>query len=220
MLLFFDIETIPSQAPDALDRAVNLVKVPANYKKPEAIEKYRKEHAAEAHAKTALKGIAGEICSIAWAIDDDDVQAITRDQDMAEDKLLYMFFNDIQKETPASQGHYPSITWIGHNVIEFDLRFLKQRALIKNIRPPFVIPADARHGKNVFDTMKEWAGWKGYVKLDDLCQAFGIGGKGEVDGSMVGGMWERGEYKAIHEYNKEDVVMVRNVYRRMTWANE
>ena len=219
MNIYLDIETIPDQRDGALDRAINLVKIPANYKKPEVIEKYRLEHADEVHDKTALKGIAGEVCSIAWAIDNNDVQAITRDPDMTETGLLDGFFKAIQAETPSGQGTYPSITWIGHNVIEFDLRFLKQRALINNIRPPFLIPADARHGKSVFDTMKEWAGWKGYVKLDDLCEAFGLDGKGNVDGSMVSGMWKRGEYQAIHEYNKQDVEMTRSVYQRMIWED-
>ena len=58
-----------------------------------------------------------------------------------------------------SQGRYPRLTWIGHNVIGFDLLFLKQRCWINNIRPPFIIPADAKHGgDSVFDTMVEFAG--------------------------------------------------------------
>lgn len=218
MNLFFDIETIPDQRKDALQRAVELVKAPANYKKPEAIEKYRREHAAEAHAKTALKGIYGELCSIAWAFDDDPVLVVTRTKELSEKDLLEAFFASVKGHDDSSRGSHSSRTWIGHNVIEFDLRFLKQRALIKNVRPPFSIPADARHGQYVFDTMKEWAGWKGYVKLDDLCKAFGLKGKGDIDGSMVGDLWAKGQYDIIMEYNKDDVEKTREVYRRMVWA--
>lgn len=218
MNLFIDIETIPDQRKDALDRVKSTLKAPANYKKSEAIEKYINENADEAWAKTSLKGLYGEVCSIAWAIDDNPVQALTRPASMSEGDLLAKFFEAIKAQTGNGRGDYPNITWIGHNIIEFDLRFLKQRTLVNQVKPAFFIPADARHGSTAFDTMKEWAGWKGYVKLDELCEVFGFPGKGDVDGSMVAKLWADGEYDTIQEYNKQDVEMVRNVYRRMTWA--
>lgn len=218
MNLFIDLETIPDQRKDALDRVKSTLKAPANYKKPEAIEKYISENADEALAKTALKGLYGEICSIAWAIDDNPVQALTRPASMSEGDLLTKFFDTVKTQSKSGQGDYPNITWIGHNIIEFDLRFLKQRALVNRVKPAFFIPADARHGNTAFDTMKEWAGWKGYVKLDELCEVFGFEGKGDVDGSMVGKLWTDGEYHTIQEYNMQDVEIVRNVYRRMTWT--
>lgn len=217
MNLFFDIETIPDQRDDALARATELVKVPANYKKPEAIEKFRTENAGEYHAKTALKGLCGEICSIGWAIDDSEAQAITRTHDMTEPELLAKFFAAVKAQAKNGEGSFPNITWVGHNVIEFDLRFLKQRSLVCGVKPPFFIPADARHGNHAFDTMKEWAGWKGYVKLDELCEAFGLEGKGDIDGSMIGLLWANKKYETINQYNKDDVEMTRNVYHRMVW---
>lgn len=219
MKLFFDIETIPDQREGAIDRAAALVKVPANYKKQEIIDKYRLDNAVETHAKTALKGLYGEICSIAWAIDDLRIEAITRDSEMSEASILTHFFTAIENQAKNGEGHFQDITWIGHNVIDFDLRFLKQRALVNNTRSPFIIPADARHGKSVFDTMKEWAGWKGYVKLDELCEVFGFEGKGDIDGSMVGELWATGQYDVIHDYNKHDIEMTRNVYKRMIYEN-
>ena len=216
MNLYLDIETIPDQRPGALERAEANIKPPSSYKKPESIERYRKDNAEAQLRRTALQGIAGEVCSIAWAFDDGPIKAATRDRTLSEASILQTFFANVADEMDG-RGQYPRITWVGHNVIEFDLRFLKQRSLICNVPPAVFIPADARHGKTVFDTMKEWAGWKGYVKLDALCDAFGIPGKSDVDGSMVGDLWDAGEYEKIRQYNIDDVQLVRNVYRRMTW---
>ncbi len=219
MNLFIDIETIPDQSEGALENAADLVKVPANYKKPEAIDKYRQEHAEEAWLKTGLQGIAGEICSIAWAVDDAAVATLTGNPGANEVFLLEQFFRAVKDLTQSGEGKFPQLTWIGHNIIDFDLRFLKQRCLINNIRPPFLIPADARHGgQSVFDTMKEWAGWKGFVSLDALAKAFGFEGKGDMSGKDVWPAYKNSEFDKIRKYNKADVELTRDIYRRMTWA--
>ena len=219
MNLFIDLETIPSQAEGALEDASALVKVPANYKKPEAIEKYRQTHAEEAYRKTALQGIAGEICSIAWAFDSKDICVCTRDETTSEGDLLQCFFYDLRFDD--GRGEFQRITWIGHNLINFDLRFLKQRSLVNRIRCPVHIPADARHGSNnVFDTMKEWAGWRGYVKQDTLYAA--LGGppfeNDTMDGSQVWDLWKDGKFDELSEYNKRDVEKLRFIYNAMVWT--
>ena len=137
--------------------------------------------------------------------------------DMTEAELLTLFFDAVGDIVMGENGRYERLTWIGHNVIEFDLRFLKQRAMVNNVRPTVVIPADARHGNNVFDTMKEWAGWKGYVSLDKLAKAFGFEGKEGMSGTDVWPAFQAGEYEKIAEYNKSDVELTRKVYRRMVW---
>ena len=217
MNIFIDIETIPDQRDGALENAAELVKVPANYKKPEAIEKYRKDHAEEEYLKTGLKGIAGEICSIAWAFDHESVQSVCRGCNANDESdLLNEFFDQLLCSTKNGEGEYPRLTWIGHNVIDFDLRFLKQRSLIRRIRPPILIPADAKHGSVAFDTMKEWAGWKGFVGLDALCTAFGFAGK-SMSGTDVWPLFQKGEFRTIREYNIADVELTRRVYNRMIW---
>jgi hypothetical protein len=215
MRLFIDIETIPDQRKGALDRVQ--VKVPANYKKQETIDKYIEEHREETWKKTALDGTYGEICSIAWAIDDYPVDSYTRTNRFSESEALEGFFAALREYRREGEGVYQQIEWTGHNV-EFDLRLLKQRAIVCQVKPPF-IPADARHGQgNVFCTMREWCGWKGGISLDNLCYALGIEGKGDIDGSMVPDLWAAGEYDKIREYNVRDVEIVRDIYRRLTWS--
>jgi len=89
--------------------------------------------------------------------------------------------------------------------------------MVNNVRPPVVLPVDAKHGTSVFDTMKAWTGWKGYVSQENLCDAFGIEGKSGMSGADVWGSYQRGEYEQILDYNKNDVRIVRELYRRMCW---
>ena len=222
MNLYLDIETIPDQREGAFESILENIKPPGQYKKEESIQKWKdtqgKEVAEEEYHKTGLKGISGEICSIAWAVDNGEIIASCRNQHTSEAWLIRDFFACIAQENKNGEGLWPMITWIGHNVIDFDLRFIKQRAIINKVRPNFVIPADAKHGGQfVFDTMKEWAGWKGFVSQDALAKALGLEGKGDIDGSMVWDLYQAGEYEKIQEYNKNDVETVRKIYKRLIW---
>jgi len=231
---YFDMETIPDQREGAFERYLDQVKPPANYKKQETIDKWMLENAeAEAekdYLKTGLTGLHGEICSVSWALDDGEVKSLTRGLDgcHSEARLLDWFWDDltadVRKLTKArEQSDWAKLEWIGHNVIDFDLRFLKQRSIVNGIKPPFLVPADARHGGDwVFDTMKEWAGWRGYVKQDELVEALGIEVPDtiaqDIDGSMVWDLFKAGEFETIAEYNRLDVWKVRELHKRMVFA--
>jgi hypothetical protein len=237
MKLFFDIETIPDQRPGAFDRYLDAVEPPANYKKQETIDKWMLENAEnvalENFKKTGLTGLHGEICSIAWALDDNDIFVITRGLAPVETEheLIDLFWNhllqDIREVADREErANWPRLEWIGHNVLDFDLRFLKQRSIVRGIKPAHMIPADARHGgDHVFDTMKEWAGWRGYVKQDELIEALGIPAPDwidedilSIDGSKVWEIYREEDYGLIAEYNRLDVHYVREIHRRMTYA--
>lgn len=238
--IFIDIETIPDQRDGAFDRYVSEVEPPGNYKKQETIDKWMAENAEavamENFLKTGLTGLHGEICSIAFAVDDRNPISCVRKRDVAtEQGLLTYFWNNVTAEIYAdaeddvalqARRNFARPQWIGHNVLDFDLRFLKQRSIICGVQPAYTIPADARHGfDDAFDTMKEWAGWRGYVKLDELVDALGIEAPGwaqevaEVDGSQVWEMYRQGEYDNIAAYNLLDVWKVREIYRCMKYEH-
>lgn len=224
MKLYIDIETVPDQREGALDKYLAEVKPPANYKKPESIEKWMKENAemvaVEQWKKSALTGIAGEILSVAWAFDDRPSEGVCRALDEDERVAIGGLFAAIKREMRAGQGGFPKLEWIGHNLIEFDLRFLWQRCVILEFEPPVQIPVESRHDKGrVYDTMKAWAGWKGYEKQDNIIAALDPDYPApEIDGSMVWDMAQAGLYDDILAYNKSDVEKVRTMHRRMTWA--
>ena len=226
--LFFDIETLPDQSEGALDEIIQTIRPPATYKKPESIQKWMEENAEsmaiETWLKTGLNGIAGEICSIAWAFDDGPVKCATRDDQKTEAYVLNTFFADLRDETKPGEGAFPSYLWVGHNIIEFDIRFIYQRLVINGIQPEIQIPINDRHGsRHVFDTMVQWSGWRDRAKLDDIFYALQIDlGEEwddviEVDGSQVWDMFKAGLYEKIARYNCYDVEKTRQVYRRMTW---
>ena len=219
--LFFDIETIPCQCEGALQNHLDNIAAPARYKKQESIDKWIKDEgpaaAVEAWKKTALEGISGQIVSIAWAFDKFPVMGSIN---LDERIVLTDFFDAVSDNIHPGEGKYQRLTWIGHNIIEFDLRFLYQRAAINDMLPNFQIPTDARHGSTVFDTMKAWAGWKGYVKQDALYAA--LGGEpfenDDMDGSQVWDYVQAGRYGEVLAYNKRDVSKIRYIYERLAWT--
>lgn len=229
--LYADLESIPDQREGAFERYLEQVSPPGNYKKQETIDAWMLENAEaialQDYKKTGLSGLHGEICSIAFALDDSAIIQVGR-TDMGDEKSLLLEFWDelgAMAETLTPGGQMPRLEWVGHNIIDFDLRFLKQRSIICGIEPPFLVPADARHGQgSVFDTMKEWAGFRGYVKQDELVEVLGIdlpiwsAGLDDIDGSQVFDLWRNKEYEKIAEYNRLDVHKVREIYRRMVFA--
>lgn len=225
MNLFLDIETVPDQSTGALDRYLRDVKPPGQYKKQESIQKWIDENAeavaVENWKKSALEGIAGEIISIAWAFDDKPVESVCRHIEEPEALCLDGFYAAIVRDTRPAQGKYPKIQWIGHNIIEFDLRFLWQRSVILNIRPPVKIPTESRHDNGrVFDTMKAWCGWKGYEKQDTIVSAIYDDSSliTDMDGSQVWELAAAGRLDELQEYNELDVIKARKLYEAMTWA--
>jgi hypothetical protein len=62
--------------------------------------------------------------------------------------------------------------------------------------------------------MVSWAGNKGTISQDRLCDALGLSGKGDFDGSMVADAWANGEHERIADYCRSDVEKVRAIHRR------
>jgi len=213
--VFIDIETIPSQSDDLLEKFRGEVKVPGNIKKPESIEKWLDENrdsaAKDAIAKTSFDPAFGHICTISWATDDEEpvtAHAVSVDQ---EKGILETLFDSINP--------FHRITFVGHNVGAFDLRFILCRSVVLGVRVPECIPRDPKPwDKTVFDTMQAWSGAKGSISMDKLAKALGLEGKDGFDGSMVAEAWANGEHDRIAEYCADDVVKTREIWRRFKSA--
>lgn len=220
MRLYLDIETIPTQSADIRAKIADTITPPGTYKKPESIAAWEKDNkpalVKEAIAKTALDGAFGHICCIGWAIDDLPAQAETAAH-TGEARLLAMFLASINALVEQRRGLLPTI--IGHNVVNFDIRFIWQRAICLGVRMPGWFPRDPKPwGHDTFDTMTAFAGQRGTVGLDKLCIALGLEGKGDIDGSMVGDLWAAGEHQKIKDYCIADVERARAVHRKMLIA--
>lgn len=224
--IFVDIETIGTSRQDIIDRLAADVAPPANYKSEEAITKWWRESGdakkLEAAAKTALDGTWGEVICIGFAINDGPVEVIGRA--LTEADLLNTWALTLQsqcvKTVRSGDMWEPAARWIGHNLQDFDLRFLWQRSRITGVRLPFGIPIGKPsygRGPYVYDTMKEWAGWGNRVKQKDLELAFNLSRIDplEMGGADVGAAYKEGRLDDIKEHCQQDIINLRNIYRRM-----
>jgi len=228
--LYIDIETIPTQNLSVIQSIKESIKHPGNISKPETIEKWYAENLdAEFDKKyrmTALDGLYGEIISIAWAIDDDFPNAVFRSKGLTtETELLNGFFNELLSDLKDKYGNRQAISrWVGHYITGFDLRFIWQRCVINQVQPSIHIPYDAKPWDNkVFDTKVAWSGvsqYSGASSLGKLCEGMGYAGKGDIDGSKVYDYWLAGKIEEIAEYNKDDVIKTRQLYKRMNFIQD
>ena len=156
--------------------------------------------------KTALNGSQGQIFSIAWK---DDI--INCAFSMDEKEVLNSFNDQLMDSCIIPY-------FIGHNISGFDLKFIWQRFVINGIEPKFKLPHNGRHGKDYFDNMIEWVGYKNRISQDNLCKALGVEGKsGDIDGSKVWDFVEAGEYGKVAEYNKDDTLKASLIYSKLTF---
>ena len=228
--LYLDIETIPSQRPDIKEKIAENIQCPGNIRKAESIEKWEIEQKPqaieEAWLKTSLDGAYGEVISIAWIWNNEESQGIIRTLEQSEKMLLKQFIMQLDKLTQASSYYF---RFVGHNIINFDLRFIWQRCLINDITsevPHFLNVLNSRPTdyEKVFDTMLYWSGayskhgeWAG---VDKLCVAFNIESpKTIMDGSEVWEYIQKGEYDKVLEYNKKDVETERQLAIKMGIEN-
>ena len=110
--------------------------------------------------------------------------------------------------------------FVGHNILDFDMRFIYQRSVIHNIKPSRDIPFTRFRNAPIYDTMQEWSKWgREHASLDTLSKALGIPSpKENLDGSKVYPYYRAGKLPEIIEYCKRDVESVRAVYKRLTFT--
>lgn len=216
--IVLDLETIPSQKPGALMDIRKTIQPPGTMSKPETIAKWMTENAysaaEEKWRKTALNGSLGEIICIGYAIEDEQPQSIHRQLGAPEAELLQHFY-----ENMVAEGVTPIHTIVGHNVKDFDLRFLFQRSVINKVKPSIELHTGSRYsGDYVYDTMLSWAGWGNRISLSNLCAALCIPVKENgITGATVWDAVNEGRIEEVGEYCRQDVEATRAVYRKMNF---
>jgi DNA polymerase elongation subunit (family B) len=108
---------------------------------------------------------------------------------------------------------------VGHNVLDFDLRFLKQRSWILGIRPSRTLDTRKYYTGEVIDTLQLWTNWSGNKKgvtLDALGVALGCGGK-TSNGADVARWWAERDIESIKKYCRDDVRLAYLVFCRLTY---
>lgn len=232
MLVFFDIETIPQQPEHkAKSHIADTIKAPSTMKKAETIDDWHagkgkyagvKEDAIEtAYRSTSFDGAKGEIISLAWAFGmDGEIQSVSRDIDGDEKSMLKTFIDSVNSQSiNGSTSGTPY--FIGHDVARFDMNFLFKRCVILGVNPVFNIKFDGYHNKDYFCTMKAWCGYSDKINQNNLCKALGLEGKpSHIDGSKVWDFARDGKVGEVEEYNRDDVLKVRRIYKRLNYIGE
>lgn len=209
MSVFFDIETRRTADPALIARLKASVQPPGNISKAETLAAWWKEKAPaaqlEAIEKTSLDGTYGRLASFAWAIQDDTVRCVYGEDEPG------MLHSACQVFTDPRRGQLVAFNG------EFDLRFLKQRMIINRIPVPTAISAALSQRDGFFDPMKEWAGFRGYIKQADLEAALGTPrDKDDITGADIGTAIDAGDWEAVERHNITDVDNLREIYRRLT----
>jgi hypothetical protein len=216
--IYIDIETIPAASPEIRDLVAQTVKPPAAMKKAETIAAWEANDKAqaieEALAKTSLDGAYGSIYCIGAAFNDLEPVVIRAS---SEQGILREFCAWSDEVLNAGRAAAPVL--VGHNIINFDIRFIWQRAIILGVQMPRWFPRDPKPWSgDVFDTMLAFAGQRNTIGMDRLCSVLGFPGKGNIDGSMIGKMYAEGRHDEIAAYCIADVERTRKIHQRMQIA--
>ena len=224
MNIYLDIETLPTTDPVVIAELEASIKAPAQYKKPESIQQWLDENKADALSelvgKTGLNGLYGRVCVICAAVNDDEVCSFPGNDEYDLLASFFAWLSDQTRVAAYASDVFTSATFVGHNLAGFDLPFLKHRSIINRIQPPQPL-LKAMNAKPwdgcIADTMLMWsADREKRVSMDKLCRAFGIEGKGDMEGSKVAETWAADPLKVV-DYCVGDVERTREMYKRMTF---
>jgi predicted PolB exonuclease-like 3'-5' exonuclease len=193
-IFFFDIETVPT---DKSLQENGLLEEQIKLDEPELIK------------KLSLSAATAKIICLCYAIDppgDASIQVL-----QGEETDIIRNFWKLAIDCNL---------FVGHNILDFDMRFIYQRSVIHQIKPLRDIPFTRFRNAPIFDTMQEWSKWgREHVSLDNLSKALGVPSpKESLDGSKVYPYYRAGKLAEIYEYCKRDVDTVRQVYRWLSFT--
>ena len=193
-IFYFDIETVPTEK--ALEEN-GLLDAQIKLDEPELIK------------KLSLSALSAKIICLCYTIEPSLSGAVEVLQGEETDII-----KNFWKIVPDCN------LFVGHNILDFDMRFIYQRSVIHQIKPSRDIPFTRFRNAPIYDTMQEWSKWgREHASLDSLSKALGIPSpKENLDGSKVYPFYRAGKLPEIVEYCKRGVESVRAVYKRLTFT--
>lgn len=158
--------------------------------------------------KGALDALTGRIVCIGVLIDDGSTLKELAIASEDEAKILADFWSTVR----------PTDLFVGHNILDFDLCFIRQRSWILGIRPSRTLDLRRFYTLDLKDTMQLWCNWgfKKGVSLDALGAALGCGGK-IGHGQGVQEWWAIRDVATIKEYCLQDVRLAYDIFHRLTY---
>lgn len=223
--LFLDIETIPKGDRDPIiypnhprlqdiktgNRKAETALAYQREKFPEILYEYKEKckllevKAEEKYKKRALESLNSTIICLAYAFDDEDPEILTG----SEQSIIYDFKGILDD---FGDKRY-SIRFVGHNIREFDLKFIYHRSML------YHTDSLTRHlnfmtKDLIFDTIERWGfqSYRDYTSLNDILEYLGKEGKTDIDGSKIFDLYNSGELDLIYNYCKKDVEDTRFIF--------
>ena len=181
----------------------------------------------EEFRRLALDGDFGRVLTIGVVVEQDD-RVIHRGL-FGRERQTMMFHLD---EARTLRGFWKLLRGfnasrdlvVGHNVFDFDLPFLYKRSVIQRVRPSVELSFARYRSRPIFDTMHQWNKWspRKYVSLDRLAKVLGLeSSKAQgINGGVVYDRFCEGCHQEIADYCMRDVELVRQIYYRMSFADE
>jgi len=206
-IITIDIETLPAEGEIKLD-----------------LQKPVKQVETEV-SKTALNGDFGRILCIGYIDEKANGQVNSgvigwdnqrNEFNKTECEILTEFWQMMSGFRPSSDRI------VGHNIFDFDLRFILKRSRLYQVKPSIDFSFARYRNQPIYDTMYEWECWNFGTKisLDRLAQVFSLPSSksDEIDGSRVNEFFQKGNHREIRDYCLKDVKLTREIFRRMTFA--
>ena len=210
--LIIDIETYRSElSSEQKEYRESGITAPGNYKDPVKIAEAIAEKKRSLYDKDALDPMYGRIIAIGYMITDvDDVivnPTVLINKD--EQALLISFYQALMQLDEPSGSVYP----ITFNGTDFDIPFLNFRTMTHSITSHY------RLQSLMENDIRNLLAQKTNIKqpehsLDEYAMHFGINHFKNVKGADVGRLWEAGEYQAISDHCKSDVIVCFKLYQK------
>ncbi len=218
--IFIDIETLPAVNPNATDLQA-APSAPTTATPHGTLPDPLKD---DTDLKASLNGDFGRILCIGFV--DENPQGRVERGVVGWDDLRGSFHCDERliltefwRRMKTFRPNVDSI--VGHNVYDFDLKFILKRSIIHGVRPTVDLSFARYRNQPIFDTMYEWERWSygSKASLDTLARALGFESSKQngVNGSQIYSLFKAGEHRAIHDYCLKDVELTRAIYKRMVF---
>lgn len=203
-IFYVDVETLGPQDDTRLADAEQLLSPPSNYKKEDAIAKWRTEQA----DKLALHAWANEPVSIAWAWDEGEVQTSTR---LLDEGAREFWLSAVDMVRDSMYSSIDTVRVAGWNV-GFDLGCLRSWAMSYEAKFPIHLPS-TKFSPMAVDVMDLYNPWE-RTSLRKAAWATGLGVYDD-SGAEVAEQWKRGDIWSINLHNKMDVERTRHIHERV-----
>jgi hypothetical protein len=210
--MFLDIETLPAYHWNEQRRAAYAArKVPANYKKPEAVQKWMDSKGSKLWQETSLNPLHGRLCCIAYALDDAEPVLLWADTPETERAALEHLAEVIGEHGPRL---------VAHNGFRFDFPYLRARAMSLGM---YGLAVRLKKGKpwasTLVDTYYSWTeGARTPGNMTDLCELLQIEDNDIISGADVYRLWATGDEAdraLIGDHCLQDVVKLRQVFSKL-----